>query len=189
MEKMERGAYKEALGDIRLAMASLVSPPCADTKFVKMCMIYGVAIHVLSEIGKLAAAPQPDKARLAVLGTFLAGLPLKKAHRRACLAVAATHSDSGCRSLASLVPDCAALASVLHHRPPVAHTCRSCRSSCDAALPRCHTCGTAILVDCQSLRLIEDKSYAKCGTCMATFSSSTTTKCPLCTIGTLSTTV
>ena len=180
MKKMECGEYGSALDSAQEALRAL--PDNVHPKYPRMVMSYLMATRILESI--TAAKSSVDFNKISLLGTWLASLPLHRAHKEACLLIASMYSDAAARAASALIPDWSQYASQCYPNGGVySHiSCRSCKSLCDASLPRCFVCGKAVLYCCLTMNPIQGPKYKRCGFCSGTFINTLimTDSCPLC---------
>lgn len=180
MRDMELGGYGSALDHAQNALRALSDN--THPKYSRMVTSYLIAARILESIA--ASSKSADHRKMSLLGTWLASIPLHKAHREACLLIASVYSDSAARAASAVIPDWSHYASQCYPNGGIyTHIhCRSCKSLCDASLPRCFVCGTSVLYCCLSMNPIQEAQYKRCRFCSGTFISMLllTNNCPLC---------
>lgn len=180
MKDMELGEYGSALDHAQNALRALSDN--THPRYSRMVTSYLIAARILESIA--ASSKSADHRKMSLLGTWLASIPLHKAHREACLLIASVYSDSAARAASAVIPDWSHYASQCYPNGGIyTHIhCRSCKSLCDASLPRCFVCGTPVLYCCLSMNPIQEAQYKRCRFCSGTFISMLllTNNCPLC---------
>lgn len=180
MRCMEIGEYGNALDHAQDTLRTL--PDNVHPKYPRMVISYLMAARILESIA--SSTKSANLKKLSLLGTWLASLPLHKTHRMACLLIASVYSDSAARAASALIPDWSQYTTQCYPNGGIYTLihCRSCKSMCDASLPRCFVCGTSILYCCLTMNPIENAQYKKCKFCSGTFMSMliSSDECPLC---------